>query len=76
MYDIIVWPYHQDLLGAADHLQTIVFNRQNALLTARKRWLQVENIFDAPTDIENIVVSFRQDSTTLYKDAQALVTEL
>lgn len=54
---------------------SVVFDRGNALLTGRKRWLELKNFSNPIEDIAGAVVSFRQDSVTLYKDAICLITE-
>ena len=54
---------------------SVVFDRANALLTGRKRWLQVENYADPVNDLVGAVVSCRQDSVTMYKDAIYVLTE-
>jgi hypothetical protein len=65
-----------DLAGAAmTACKTIVFDRNNALLTARKRWLRIENYAQPIKDIAGAVVSFRQDSVSLYNDSIYLLTE-
>jgi len=65
-----------DLAGAAmTACKTLVFDRKSALLTGRKRWLQIEEFSNWQTDLEHAVISFRQDSVTLYKDSICLITE-
>jgi hypothetical protein len=65
-----------DLAGAAfTTCKSVVFDRRNALLTGRKRWLEVKNFSNPFKDISGAVVSFRQDSVTLYKDAGCVLTE-
>lgn len=54
---------------------TIVFSRENALLTGRKRWMQLDNYSDPVRDIAGAVVSARQDSVTLYDDSIYVLTE-
>jgi len=54
---------------------SVVFDRNNALLTGRKRWLELKNFSNPIEDIAGAVVSFRQDSVSLYKDAICLITE-
>jgi hypothetical protein len=53
---------------------SIVFDRGNALLTGRKRWLEIKEFSNPIEDLAGAVVSFRQDSVTLYKDAICLIT--
>jgi hypothetical protein len=65
-----------DLEGAVmTDCKTLIFNRPNAIITGRKRWLEIRNYADPIADIAGAVVSFRQDSVTLYKDAIYLLTE-
>jgi hypothetical protein len=54
---------------------TLVFDRNNALLTGRKRWMRIENYSNPTRIIEGAVVSCRQDSVTLYDDAIYKLTE-
>jgi hypothetical protein len=54
---------------------TLVFDREAALLTGRKRWMQISNYADPIRDLEGAVLSCRQDSVTLYDDAIAKITE-
>ncbi len=63
-----------------DYLNTaaakaVVFNKEYALLTGRKRWLRIENYSEPVKDLTGAVISFRQDSITLYKDAICTYTE-
>jgi hypothetical protein len=65
-----------DLVDAAfTECVNIVFDRNNALLTGRKRWMQINNYSDPVRDLSGVVVSFRQDSVTLYDDAIYVLTE-
>lgn len=65
-----------DVAGAVfTDCETIVFSRENALLTGRKRWLQVSNYSDPVKDLSGCTVTCRQDSVTLYKDASYKITE-
>lgn len=49
--------------------KSVVFTKQFALLSGRKRWLRIENYSEPVKDLTGAVVSFRQDSITLYNDA-------
>jgi len=65
-----------DAVGAAfTRCNTIIFNRQNALLTGRKRWMKIEKYSNPIQDLSGAVVSCRQDSVTLYDDAVAVIAE-
>lgn len=54
---------------------TTVFDRNNAMLTARKRWLQIENYANPKQDLAGAVISGRQDSVSIYKDSIYVLTE-
>jgi len=65
-----------DLAGAAfTNCITVLFSRANALLTGRKRWMQINNYSDPVRDLTGAVVSFRQDSVSLYDDSIYVLTE-
>ena len=55
--------------------KTVVFDRNNAVLTGRKRWMEIKNYSDPVQDILGAVVSFRQNSVSLYNDAIYVLTE-
>jgi len=54
---------------------TCVFSKQYAMLTGRKRWLRIENYSDPVRDLTGATVTSRQDSVTIYKDANYTITE-
>lgn len=54
---------------------TLVFSRANAMLTGRKRWMQINNYSEPVKGLAGAVISCRQDSVTLYKDAVYKITE-
>jgi len=65
-----------DAVGAAfTKCVTIVFDRNVALVTARKNWLRVENYSDPVKDLAGAVISGRQDSITAVDCAIAVITE-
>jgi hypothetical protein len=65
-----------DALGAAfTNCISVIFDRRNALLTGRKRWLQIENYSDPVQDLAGAVVSSRQDSISVYDDSIYVLTE-
>ena len=65
-----------DMAGAAfTDCVTLVFDRGNSLLTGRKRWLEIKEFSNPVEDLAGAVVSFRQDSVTLYKDSICVLTE-
>ena len=72
-FDIAVHPYHLDLTDT--RLTTLVFDRNNALITGRKRWLQIENYSDPIRDLAGAIVTARQDSVTLFKEATCKIEE-
>jgi HK97 family phage major capsid protein len=47
----------------------IMFAKQYAMITGRKRWMRIENYSEPVRDLKGAHVTFRQDSVTLYKDA-------
>jgi hypothetical protein len=64
-----------DLGGALTACATFVFDRNNALLTGRKRWLQFDNYADPVKDIAGMTITCRQDSVSLYNDSIYVLTE-
>jgi len=54
---------------------TVVFDKNNALITGRKRWMQIDNYSDPIRDIEGAFISARQDSATLFNDSICVITE-
>jgi len=73
--DVLLWVPESDITNASSKLLTIVFDRKNAMLTGRKRWMQLENYADPVKDLAGAVVSCRQDSVTLYKDSIYVLSE-
>jgi hypothetical protein len=61
--------------GVMDNLVTIVFDKNYALLSGRKRWLRIENYSDPVRDLVGATVTARQDSVTIYDDSIAVITE-
>lgn len=61
--------------GVMDNLVTIVFDKDYALLSGRKRWLRIENYSDPVRDLVGATVTARQDSVTIYDDSIAVITE-
>jgi hypothetical protein len=60
---------------AGTDLVTIVFDKDYALLSGRKRWLRIEKYSDPIRDLVGAAVSARQDSITIYDDSIAVITE-
>lgn len=54
---------------------TCVFQKQYAIMSGRKRWLRLENYSDPIRDLVGAVISCRQDSISIYKDAICTITE-
>jgi HK97 family phage major capsid protein len=54
---------------------SLLFDKDYALLTGRKRWLRIENYSDPVRDLVGATVTCRQDSVTLYDDAICKITE-
>jgi len=61
--------------GVMDNLVTVVFDKDYALLSGRKRWLRIENYSDPIRDLVGATVTARQDSVTIYDDSIAVITE-
>jgi len=61
--------------GAGTSCETLVFDKDYALLSGRKRWLRIENYSDPIRDLVGATVTARQDSVTIYNDACANITE-
>ena len=65
-----------DAVGATfTECVTVIFDRANALITARKNWLQMEEYSNPIEDLAGVVVSGRQDSATKYDDSIFVLTE-
>ena len=73
--DVIISNSSQLHNGSFANCITLVFDRFNALLTGRKRWLQIERYSDPIRDLAGAVVTARQDSVTIYNDSIYKLTE-
>ena len=60
---------------AMTNCKTLLFNRQNALLTGRKKWMQLTNYADPVSDLAGMVIKCRQDSVSLYDDCIYTLSE-
>jgi len=56
--------------------KSVVFAKEYALLTGRKRWLRMEKYSDPVRDLVGATVTSRQDSVSIYKDAICLYQEV
>jgi len=64
-----------DAEGVFTDCVTLIFDRDNALVTGRKRWMMVNNYADPVRDLAGCTITARQDSVTLYDDAIYVLTE-
>lgn len=60
---------------AYENCRTVVFDKDYALLTGRKRWLRIEKYSDPIRDLVGATVTARQDSVTVYNDSICLIKE-
>jgi len=61
--------------AAMTECKTIVFDRKQAMVTARKNWLRIEDYSNPVMDLAGAIVSGRQDSVTVVDCAIGVVTE-
>ena len=61
---------------AYENCISLVIAKEYAMVTGRKRWLRIEKYSDPIRDLSGAVVTARQDSVTLYKDATYVCTEV
>ncbi len=54
---------------------SFVLNKDNAMLTVRKRWLRIENYSDPVRDLVGATITARQDQVSVYNDASCELTE-
>jgi hypothetical protein len=66
---------HETPAGTHNNLQCWVFAKQYACLSGRKRWMRVEQYSEPVKDLKGAMVTFRQDTICLYKDACTTYTE-
>ncbi len=65
-----------DLESAAfTNCVSIIFDRRNALISGRKRWLRMERYADPVRDLSGAIIVGEQDSTSIYDDAVFTLTE-
>lgn len=60
---------------AGTDLVTVVFDRDYALVSGRKRWLRIENYSDPIRDLVGATITARQDSVSIYDDSVCTITE-
>jgi len=73
--DILLHTNAADIQTSATRHHTLVFDRNNALVTGRKRWMRIENYGNPIQDLFGAVVTGRQDSVSLYDDSVARIIE-
>ena len=61
--------------GAMTNCISVIMDRNNSMLTGRKRWMQINNYADPVRDLAGATITARQDSVTLYDDAIYVLTE-
>ena len=62
-------------VGAPLQMASALLNKANAMLTGRKRWLQIENYSDPIRDLKGAVISGRQDQISVIDAASCEITE-
>ena len=81
MLDVLIYN-SPELHDAADVVEaafttciSVIFDRKNALLTGRKRWMRMENYANPFDDLSGVTVTSRQDSISVYNDCVFRLTE-
>jgi len=72
LYNDGAWMSH-DFAWTTCH--NIIFTKNMSLVTGRKRWMRLEKYSEPVKDLTGFVISFRQDSVTLYKDSICVYSE-
>lgn len=68
--------YSEDAEGGAfTNCVTLIFDRRNALVAGRKRWMSIENYSNPAEDIGGAVVTSRVDSSSVFNDSIYVLTE-
>jgi len=57
-------------------LDSLVFAKDYALVTGRKRWLRIEKYSDPIRDLVGATITCRQDSVTIYNDSICQIREV
>lgn len=68
--------YGTNVLYDGSNWRTLVYNKQEAALCVRKRWLKIENYTDPVKDLVGSATSFREGYATVNKDAICKISEL
>lgn len=63
------------ILNSGSKDRALVYNKEEAALCVRKRWLKIENYSDPVKDLVGATVTFREGYSTVNKDAICLMTE-
>lgn len=63
------------ILNSGSKDRALVYNKEEAALCVRKRWLKIENYSDPVKDLVGATITFREDYKTINKDAICLITE-
>jgi hypothetical protein len=70
---------HPSLWTEASDLPTncisYVFAKDYAYISGRKRWMRIENYSDPLRDLVGAVISFRQDTVSIYNDSITKISE-
>ncbi len=68
--------YGTAVLYSGSKWRTLVYNKAEAAVCVRKRWLKLEKYSDPVKDLAGAVITFREGYSTVNKDAICLITEL
>ena len=68
--------YGSAVMYSGSKYRTLVYNKNEAAVCVRKRWLKIERYSDPVKDLAGAVVSFREGYSTVNKDAICKITEL
>jgi hypothetical protein len=66
--------YGTDITTMTDCV-TIIFDRNNGLMTGRKRWMRIDKYAEPLADLAGAVASCRQGSVTLHNNCIGVITE-
>jgi hypothetical protein len=68
--------YGANVLYQSSKWCTLVYNKAEAALTVRKRWLKIDNYADPVKDLVGATITFREGYSTINKDAVFKLSEL